>query len=60
MKTTILSLLAVAALVSLSACTTVERKTEPSVHSTSTTTEQTTMRNPISTTSTTETRGVRY
>ena len=58
MKKLIVSCLAIATFVGLSACKTdvVERR-DPSVHSTTTTTDESTVRHPAeSTTSTTETR----
>ena len=53
----ILSCLATAAFLSFSACTTVEDRHEPAVHSTTTTTEETTVHQPAS--STTETQTIR-
>ena len=57
MKTFIASCLAIAALLSFPACTTVEDRHEPAVHSTTTTTEETTTRHPVN--ATTETRVIR-
>ena len=57
MKTLILSCLATAAFLSFPACTTVEDRHEPAVHSTTTTTEETTTRSPAR--STTETHTIR-
>jgi len=57
MQTLILSCLAIAAFLSFSACTTVEDRPEPVVHSTTTTTEESTIRHPV--VGTTETRTTR-
>ncbi|MEA3208206.1 MAG: hypothetical protein QOE70_1263 [Chthoniobacter sp.] len=57
MKKLILLCLATAASLSFPACTTVEEKHEPSVHSTTTTTEESTVHRPVS--ATTETRSIR-
>ena len=57
MKTLIVTCLATAAILSFPACTTVEEKHEPAVHSSTTTTEETTVHHPVS--ATTETRSVR-
>jgi len=57
MKKFIIPCLAVAALLTVPACTTVEEK--PSTHTTTTSTEESTVRHPVSATSTTETRSVR-
>ena len=57
MKTLILSCLATAAFLALSACTTVEERHEPTVQSTTTTTEESTVHRPVG--ATTETRTTR-
>lgn len=57
MKTLILTCLATAAFLSFSACTTVEDRHAPAVHSTTTTTEETTVHHPVE--ATTETRTTR-
>lgn len=57
MKTLILAGLAIAAILSFPACTTVEERHEPAVHSTTTTTEESTVRHPVG--ATTETRMTR-
>jgi uncharacterized lipoprotein len=59
MKTLIISCLAAAAIVSLSACTTVKEAPEPSTHTLTTTTETSSMHSPANATSTTETHNVR-
>jgi len=57
MKKLMISCLAAAAFVTLSACTTVEQK--PASHSTTTTTRESTVRQPVGATSVTETQSVR-
>jgi len=59
MKTLIISCLAAASFISLTACTTVKETREPTIHSTTTTTESSTTHSPVNATSTTETRNVR-
>ena len=55
MKTLILSCLATAAFLSFSACTTVEERHEPAMHSTTTTTEESTVHHPVGATRETQT-----
>jgi outer membrane protein assembly factor BamE (lipoprotein component of BamABCDE complex) len=57
MKALIISCLALAAFFSFSACTTVEERHAPTVHSTTTTTEESTIHHPVE--ATTETRTTR-
>ncbi len=57
MKTLIISCLATAAILAFPACTTIEERHEPAVHSTTTTTEESTVRHPVG--ATTETRTTR-
>lgn len=57
MNKLILPCLAAAAFLAFSACTTVEDRHEPAVHSTTTTTEETTTHRPTS--ATTETQTIR-
>ena len=57
MKTLLLTTLITAAFLSFSACTTVEDRHAPSVHSTTTSTEESTTRHPVQ--ATTETRTTR-
>jgi len=59
MKTLIISCLAAAAFVALTACTTVKEVPVQTSHSTTTTTETNSIHNPVNATSTTETRSIR-
>jgi len=58
MKTFLLSCAALATLLTIPACTTVEHRRHPSTHSTTTTTEQSSYRQPMG--GSTETRTTRY
>jgi outer membrane protein assembly factor BamE (lipoprotein component of BamABCDE complex) len=55
MQILLLSCLALAAFLSLSGCTTVEAKPEPTVHTSTTTTEQSTIHRPAGVTTETQT-----
>ena len=59
MKTLIISCIAAASFIALSACTTVKEAPAPTMHSTTTTTESSSNHIPVSSTSTTETNNVR-
>ena len=58
MKTFLLSCIALATLLTIPGCTTVEQRRPPSVQSTTTTTEQSSYRQPMG--GSTETRTTRY